>query len=44
MALSNQNYSPAKHGDAYFSAVFWFMKDLIAAPGPVNKVGAGTNF
>ena len=26
--------SPAKHGDAYFSAVYGFMKDLIAAPVP----------
>ena len=26
--------SPAKHGDAYFSAVYGFMKDPIATPGP----------
>ena len=26
--------SLAKHGGAYFSAVFGFMKDPIAAPGP----------
>ena len=26
--------SPAKHGGAYFSAVYGFMKDPIAAPGP----------
>ena len=25
--------SPAKHGGAYFSAVYGFMKDPIAAPG-----------
>ena len=25
--------SPAKHGDAYFSAIYGFMKDPIAAPG-----------
>ena len=25
--------SPAKHGDAYFSAVYGFIQDLIVAPG-----------
>ena len=28
---------PVKHGDAYFSAVYGFMKDLIAAPGPYEN-------
>ena len=32
--LQSRLSSPAKHGDAYFSAVFGFMKDPIAAPGP----------
>ena len=29
--------SLAKHGGAYFSAVYGFMKDLIAAPGPYEN-------
>ena len=29
--------SPAKHGGAYFSAVYGFMKDPIAAPGPYEN-------
>ena len=29
--------SPVKHGDSYFSAVYGFMKDLIAAPGPYEN-------
>ena len=27
----------AKHGGAYFSAVYGFMKDPIAAPGPYEN-------
>ena len=40
-----QNYiqsgasSQAKHGGAYFSAVFWSIKDLLAAPGPYESPG-----
>ena len=29
--------SPAKHGGAYFSAVYGFMKDPTAAPGPYEN-------
>ena len=29
--------SPAKHRGAYFSAVYGFMKDPIAAPGPYEN-------
>ena len=29
--------SLAKHGGAYFSAIYGFMKDLIAAPGPYEN-------
>ena len=29
--------SPAKHGGAYFSAIYGFMKDPIAAPGPYEN-------
>ena len=29
--------SLAKHGGAFFSAVYGFMKDLIAAPGPYEN-------
>ena len=29
--------SPAKHGDAYFSAVYGSIQDPIAAPGPYEN-------
>ena len=29
--------SPAKHGGAYFSAVYGFIQDPIAAPGPYEN-------
>ena len=35
--LQSGRSSPAKHGDAYFSAVYGFMKDPIAAPGPYEN-------
>lgn len=31
--LQSGRSSHAKHGDAYFSAVYGFMKDAIGAPG-----------
>ena len=31
--------SPAKHGDAYFSAVYGSIQDPIAAPGPYETQG-----
>ena len=31
--LQSGRSSPAKHGDAYFSAVYGFIKDPIATPG-----------
>ena len=30
--------SQAKHGGAYFSAVFWSIKDPLAAPGPYETL------
>ena len=35
--LQSGRSSLAKHGGAYFSAVYGFMKDLIAAPGPYEN-------
>ena len=35
--LQSGRCSLAKHGDAYFSAVYEFMKDPIAAPGPYEN-------
>ena len=35
--LQSGRCSLAKHGDAYFSAVYGFMKDPIAAPGPCEN-------
>ena len=35
--LQSGQCSRAKHGDAYFSAVYGFMKDPIAAPGPYEN-------
>ena len=46
MVVTNMNYagvlqsgrsSLAKHGGAYFSAIYGFMKDPIAAPGPYEN-------
>ena len=37
MYIQSGESSPAKHGDAYFSAVCGFMKDPIAAPGPYEN-------
>ena len=35
--LQSGRSSLAKHGGAYFSAVYGFMKDPIAAPGPYEN-------
>ena len=37
ISLQSGASSPAKHGGAYFSAVYGFMKDPIAAPGPYEN-------
>ena len=37
MYIQSGESSPAKHGDAYFSAVYGFMKDPIAALGPYEN-------
>ena len=36
--IQSRRSGPAKHGDAYFSAVYGFMKDPIAAPGLYENV------
>ena len=37
ICLQSGRSSLAKHGGAYFSAVYGFMKDPIAAPGPYEN-------
>ena len=37
--LQSDASSPAKHGDAYFSAVYGSIQDPIAAPGPYETQG-----
>ena len=37
MDLQSGRSSLAKHGGAYFLAVYGFMKDPIAAPGPYEN-------
>ena len=37
LSLQSGRSSLAKHGGAYFSAVYGFMKDPIAAPGPYEN-------
>ena len=37
LRIQSGRCSLAKHGDAYFLAVYGFMKDPIAAPGPCEN-------
>ena len=37
LGVQSSASSPAKHGDAYFSAVYGSVQDPIAAPGPYEN-------